>query len=1253
MVPDILEPRIDLLCKEYVLVQAWKKTSSYIRYHNWFSDTIELDRISVNLPGFISRLADLLGRPDAWENDPLRIVPAPKSQRWRVTSDTSDDNSWAPVGKDKGADACEHDVKLRPLAHVSIKDQVAATAIMLCLANQVETLQGDPRRDSSDGAQRKSVISYGNRLFCHAQEGSLYHHWGSVKLYRSYYQDYREFLSRPQVVASNLTESQRVVIVHSDLRQFYDRVRPEMLGEKIASLAAPGHDSSFYDLTRRLFRWEWARKDRQIVGEYARKSGLSDFSAIALPQGLVASGFFANVALLDFDDALRSSMSAEIEPGLVLEDACRYVDDLRIVLSVNRAMSMQDIGGIVTSWLGGLLDQYASGLEPSADKTVAAEYKGDARPVVRQSRKMVRIQSAISGGFDAAGGQEILDAVQGLMRSQQRYSKERIEETGWSLSPVPDVRDATVARFAAGRFRSTYRSLRPLLQDSSSGRSDDREDSDEDSVKNRVVRNQAELDDEARAFALGLIENWVEDPSNVRLLRIGLDLWPTKDVLSRILDLLRPFTEKGRRGKARLVAWYCLSEIFRAGATETGIVGEGESLPEGVDIEAYRSLLREEAIRLSSSTATNLPWYLVQQALLFLAATVMPEHSDGKSRHVAETRQYYELIDFFGGRIRKVSDESFATLSILARRSFLGQEKSLRLVLRRITIRRLEQIAQRDPAFALEIIDRRPSLAANLSSRLKEDLCLRIEEREDWESLVDVVLQGGPEGRLRNELTILSFADKFLKALASIPDAMVVTPSQVSLRFTTTEGRIPEVAEVEITPSQAKPDASLYQSPSWCSADEHWRFQLGYVLRFILTARRDFTRSVRLPHWKEGHAVYRAAEGHWYQRLYALFNGHSAFGDDWLPISDWIEGMLLSLLSWPGCAVKKEGFSDIEEAQKSIEGRILELRRSLGAASGALILPLVASWPMPSPADRPLRACVVQTVMPTVDQFDPLDLSLSRAEVRRQHRNHLSAALAAIDRMLYLRETHREREGRLDLLILPELAVHPLDVKTHLVPFARAHKSIILAGLTYEELFAGQPLVNSALWVIPEWSSEHGLQIVTRRQGKQHLAPIERSLNLGVETIRGFRPCQWLVGYRWSHLSENPPLWMTAAICYDATDLRLASDLRHRSDVFIIPALNKDVHTFDQMAMALHYHMFQFVVIVNNGAYGGSNAYAPYKEAHVRQVFHMHGQPQASISFLEIEDISMFLRRKVDAQLSTASTTGAIGSSWKFPPAGL
>lgn len=1256
MTPSNLEPDLDLLRQEFVLVQAWKKTATYIRYHNWFSDTLELDRTAINLPDFLGDLREHLGAPGEWLIDPLRIVPAPKSQQWRVSSNS---NHWEPIPtRRKPHEAKKPGTTLRPLAHVSLKDQVAATAVMMCIADRVETLQGDPRGQITDARVRRQVISYGNRLFCDAIGDVLHHRWGSGKLYRAYFQDYRNFLARSETVAEEVATDagSRFIIVHSDLRQFYDRVRPELLARKLSKLARPHDDPNFYVLANRLLNWEWASRDIREIVRYARQAALADFSRVALPQGLVASGFFANVVLLDFDQELRAAVSHEIEPGVIVEDICRYVDDLRIVLRVTQKKTLPEIEHLSTNWLQKLLDEHAQGLQASTEKTKAATFGGDERPLVRQSRKMARIQGAISGGFDAIGGEEILDAVQGLIRSQQRYSAERIEGQGWSFSPVTDVRDATVERFAAARFRSTYRSLRPLLAD----RGDPGtlvkgyEQEEDEASHSGVTRTQTELDDEARAFALGLIESWVEDPSNVRLLRIGLDLWPAEDVLRGVLDLLRPFTSNGGpRGAPRRVAWYCLSEVLRAGATETGFVEDDESMPKGVDIYAYRTLLLMEAVRLAASPAAALPWYLRQQALLFIAVNDPSDAPVQRRGTNPETRHYRELIRFLRSQSDHLKGADFATLAILSRRSFRGRERTIALVRGGVTSSRLEQIGERDPSFALEMLESLPELTSSVSPRMRDDLCLRASAREELGiSLAEVVLNDTPNGVLRNELAVLRFASKFLKALPEVADDDVITPTDVRLQTQDPPDRLSEKDTVTVTPSRVGPAGSMYRPPQWCPIEERWRFQLGYLLRFILTARQDFTRVVRPPSWKESGATYRAAESHWYQRLYGLFNGHSAFGDDWLPISDWIERLLFSLLRWPGCRTSEMdrltqgGF---RQALSLIDERLRKVNGMQDGSSGALLLPLITARPDRMTKARPLRACVVQTVTPTSDDIIAAvavgDLTLSDPVIRKKHRNHLSAALAAIERMLDLRETHMGLDGRLDWLILPELAVHPHDVKTHLVPFARKHRAIILAGLTYQKLFAGHPLVNSALWILPTWSAAHGLQILTRRQGKYHLAVEEAKLNDPTILLQEWRPCQWLVGYDWSTNAKDRPLWLTAAICYDATDLSLAADLRHYSDVFAIPALNKDVGTFDQMALALHYHMFQYVVVANNGEFGGSSAYRPWGGSYQRQVFHLHGQPQASVAFFEIEDISDVIERKVKALDSK--------SLWKSLPAGV
>src|SRR3546814_16633204 len=70
-----LIPTLDQISQEYVLVQAWKKAASYIRYHNWFSDTLELDRAAADLPRFVSRLSARL-RSGKYETDELKLVPA-------------------------------------------------------------------------------------------------------------------------------------------------------------------------------------------------------------------------------------------------------------------------------------------------------------------------------------------------------------------------------------------------------------------------------------------------------------------------------------------------------------------------------------------------------------------------------------------------------------------------------------------------------------------------------------------------------------------------------------------------------------------------------------------------------------------------------------------------------------------------------------------------------------------------------------------------------------------------------------------------------------------------------------------------------------------------------------------------------------------------------------------------------------------------------------------------------------------------
>lgn len=294
-----LEPTLTYVRSEYVLVQAWKKTVADIRARSWYSDTLEIDYQSLRLPKFIEGIQERLRHPSDWTPCKLEFVPAPKNQQWVYDAQKE---KWEPP-KDISA-------KIRPLAHVELQDQVVATALMLCLADRVESKFGDPRLAITKKENRKRVLSYGHRLFCDPSEGALQHRWGSSKLYRQYFQDYRTFLDRPNHVAKEnrlvcSIQQNEVAIVHADLSKFYDTIVPELLSEKASNFcdSSKPDEKEFLSLLTSVFRWTWSTPTR--AKDYAKDNDLEEFNRIALPQGLTASGFFANVVLSNFDDGLR------------------------------------------------------------------------------------------------------------------------------------------------------------------------------------------------------------------------------------------------------------------------------------------------------------------------------------------------------------------------------------------------------------------------------------------------------------------------------------------------------------------------------------------------------------------------------------------------------------------------------------------------------------------------------------------------------------------------------------------------------------------------------------------------------------------------------------------------------------------------------------------------------------------------------------------------------------------------------------
>jgi len=366
-------------------------------------------------------------------------------------------------------------------------------------------------------------------------------------------------------------------------------------------------------------------------------------------------------------------------------------------------------------------------------------------------------------------------------------------------------------------------------------------------------------------------------------------------------------------------------------------------------------------------------------------------------------------------------------------------------------------------------------------------------------------------------------------------------------------------------------------------------------------------------------------------RRYGLYSAHEAFGDRWLPVTEWTTSLLLDLLAWPGARRPKLGQASrgAEMTANAIRERILDIEKLQGPRRSELLLRVEAIPPDPISLPRSLRAAVVQTLLPDRNWFFEGNETLT-LDQRRQLRRHLSAALEAIRSTLRLRRTPDAESEGLDFLIFPELTVHVDDLWL-LKRFAITHHTMILAGLVYHEARDGdgQECVNSAVWLIPEQTTPGGRQVRVLDQGKHNLSPIEQKSGL---SVRSHRTSQWLIGYPWSPDRLEKRLWLTASVCYDATNFALATELTGKSDVYVVVARNQDVETFDRMAQALNYHTFQMVIVANDGNVGGSSAYAPYKGRHDRRIFHFYGQEQATIAYLDIDPIDEFLQRLENAR---------------------
>jgi len=1236
-----LKPTLDYLSDPVVLAQAWKKSHSYIRSHNWYADTLELDASAINLEAdLIVWGKELAGQ--RYQATPMRLVPAPKTDVWTFEHRNSRWD-WLPAKTQTKLSAKRKRTQLseplRPLAHITIKDQTIATAMMMCMADAVETAQG-PTDDTN-------VSSFGNRLFCSWDEGRARFGWGSSTTYSKYFQDYQRFLRRTAGAAKNqevfhtffAAAPRAIYEVQLDMSAFYDSIDRTGLLLKLRAVVDRYHGlpreetESFWNVVDScLSSWRWSRQDAKL--NPCLKIPLSNNG---LPQGLVASGFLANVYLLDFDAACRALAGSNFKT-FSIHDYCRYVDDLRLVISVDEdsdSETLEEIKQTIVTMLGPLLPPEGR-LEFNPDKTKLIRLSGEDSDV---SSQMSRLQAITSGPMDLDSLIHVEKSLDSLfLRAEvvlDDSAKSPLATCPHPLATVHqvalDVREDTVLRFSANRWAKILKAKRRLVTGS----------------------EREALDSTQEAVARRFVASWARNPALTLLLKKGLQLFPSPVLLSTVWDSLVEKLSDGTPLRERCIAIYCISEICRLSVTDLRRTVIAD-LPQAADLNGYYAYLYERVRQLLQRPA--LPWYLKQQAGLLLVGQAQADGALGFEHDEMLSKVMSISLGHASGRPNVVIPAALVAWRMLEDASPVITSLSAWLGSLGIRARNqaLQTIAVNNPDLFKGLADycqrTNPAIesaAKAVSKFLGLGSTSLPENLADWQGRYPLVaVIQSPANPFIHENALIKLAIAVVEGLQA--GSVILLPPQALSVSCPNWKSIQDPRSAQLTVEAAQPIQKVNADPRYALApwvpeegDGRFLYAIGCLLRASAIGSCDFTASQVLFRQEIGDA-YVGLKSSWYKRRMGMMHSPESLVGEAAPMSGWITELLFILLQWPGLDTEsweQQWPADLSLAtlKPILEGRLEHQLRLYGIASD---MPLYVQRVMP-PADTNcvLRVVTVQSLLPKRGDFKNYGAELNDKSYREKHRGHLTDLCNLVLKKLEAMEFANDRDVKAmaNLIVFPELSVHQDDVDL-LEALSAKTKAMLFAGIVFHQ--HEKKLINRALWLIPYHTSHGGLRWIKRWQGKWNLTKLEAGIS------SPWRPYQLLIELAGTlpHLERGYRL--SGAICYDATDIRLTADLRDHSDAFLIAALNNDITTFDNMIDALHYHMYQHVVLVNTGEFGGSAAKAPFKLPHHRQIVHSHGSDQISISVFEIDMFSLMFDPPPDP-------TGEYSRQRKTKPAGI
>lgn len=1273
-----------------LLALAWKRAHNYVRSVNWYADNFELDESSLFLQENCNAWAKELQK-DKINLTNLELVPAPKSSKWEFVknSEPSKDGVeneclvWQPV-EDEGP-------SLRPLAHIGIKEQVFFTHLMTCLANTVETKQGNPQTPFEE-VHEKGVVNYGNRLYCHYDEGgNAQHNYGGTTIYSKYFQDYRQFLKRPyhfaQIHSTEKLPNEEIFIIELDLEKFFDTIDRSALAEKIkqiaieqkGSLTEASYDSSnVKKILESFINWRWsesATKKYKVCPESKKEDKDNKENKkipCGIPQGLVAGGFFANIYLLNFDKKINSLLGEELSkdaleqfykenpefkdlklPKIKLIDYCRYVDDIRLVVTTKELwraeLSKKDLQDIIEFYLSVHLppkhneqNEQNEKLKFNSDKTKAIPYKGWRKGI---SSHADSIQSKASGPLDAEAVDSLISELETMLVFSATENREQCDEECKpnQLASIEnstfDVREDTLRRFATNKLVKFLREKRHFTS---------RE------VDKDGQHIAGEWDYLQERIARKLIAIWSQDPALVLLLKKALELFPSTKLLRPVLEQFS-LIEQRQDKQQKAIMKYCLAEIYRHSAT---VIHKKDlhAVAAHADVNAYFELLQQKAATYVISKNRTTHWdFLLEQArflLLVRLDTVL-----GKSTGDSKQNIIFELVKGHRHISTKLKPQEISLCILLANQLVSDNQPILKASLPLISDnpKILTSIASQNPDLASQLILHARLLSTEnqwvfgektkeLSKQLYLDISpskTPLEKLKKQQSLIQLFIRD--DNPFANEIMAIKLFQALLQSLNE-KEVTISPGEQIDLAKTLVEfsygyNEIPKYKHfdeslivTEIITNKLLSHDALDQSR--CLTEEELTLRkLAFVIRAALASSKDGTgfgvSALSTP-------GYRGLKSTLAKRKIGLFTTPESLADEGAQTSGWLTTLLSKLLRWPGIRVNEQGYTwpetlDIATVKKLLDDRLEFLKNQYCQLSNMPVLTELIS-PSWDENKSELNVVMVQSKIPRQQDFRG-DLYLCDPQFRSKHRRHIANVALLAQQHITAEETPA------DLIIFPELAVHEDDLDV-LKTLAQKTHAIIFAGLSFIKNNKGQP-INTAIWIVPKKHNGNSNDIM-RLQGKQHMTVSEEK-----SKVQPHRPYQLMVELRHPKYKDKKGFMLTGAICYDATDINLSADLNDKSNVFIVSALNRDVNTFDSMVEALHYHMYQHVVLVNSGQFGGSYAMAPYKEHHEKLIAHTTGKDQITISSFNINMFD-FRRDGVGKELKSGLETKGLPAGVKL-----